>query len=292
MASPPYAELHAHSAFSFLDGASAPDEMAARAAELGYTALALTDHDGLCGSLEFAHAARAAGVRPITGAEVTLRGGAHLTLLAEDARGYANLCRLLTLAHADTRPPPDRRPLPPALDRSALAAHAQGLVCLTGCAREGLVPRLVAGGRRREAEEAVRDLVRDLGAGNVFVEIQHPRSRGDRRLARDLAGLAESAGVPCVATGDPHAHSSERTLVQDAFVAIRHRLTLDGSEAQRRGNRCAVLRPPDEMAALFADHPEAVDGAVRLADRLRFDLTRDLGYRFPDFAGSHPGETA
>ena len=292
MASPPYVELHAHSAFSFLDGASAPDEMAARAAELGYTALAITDHDGLCGSLEFAHAARAAGVRPITGAEVTLRGGAHLTLLAEDARGYANLCRLLTLAHADTRPPPDRRPLPPALDRSALADHAEGLVCLTGCAREGLVPRLVAGGRRREAEEAVRDLVRDLGAGNVFVEIQHPRSRGDRRLARDLARLAASAGVPCVATGDPHAHSPERALVQDAFVAIRHRLTLDGSEAERRGNRDAVLRSPAEMAALFADHPEAVAQTTRLADRLRFDLTRDLGYRFPDFAGSHPGETA
>ena len=292
MASPPYTELHAHSAFSFLDGASAPDEMAARAAELGYTALAITDHDGLCGSLEFAHAARAAGVRPITGAEVTLRGGAHLTLLAEDARGYANLCRLLTLAHADTRPPPDRRALPPALDRSALAAHADGLVCLTGCAREGLVPRLVAGGRRREAEEAVRDLVRDLGADNVFVEIQHPRSRGDRRLARDLARLAESAGVPCVATGDPHAHSPGRALVQDAFVAIRHRLTLDGSEAERRGNRDAVLRSPEEMAALFADHPEAVAQTTHLADRLRFDLTRDLGYRFPDFAGSHPGETA
>ncbi len=113
MGTVPYVELHAHSAFSFLDGASAPEEMAERAAELGHTALALTDHDGLCGSLAFAHAARAAGVRPITGAELTLRDGAHLTLLAADAAGYANLCRLITLAHADTRPPPDRRALPP-----------------------------------------------------------------------------------------------------------------------------------------------------------------------------------
>ena len=92
----PYVELHAHSAFSFLDGASAPEEMAERAAELGHPALALTDHDGLCGSLAFAHAARAAGVRPITGAELTLPDGAHLTLLAADAAGYANLCRLIT----------------------------------------------------------------------------------------------------------------------------------------------------------------------------------------------------
>ena len=119
MGTGPYVELHAHSAFSFLDGASAPEEMAERAAELGHSALALTDHDGLCGSLAFAHAARAAGV-------LTLRDGAHLTLLAADAAGYANLCRLITLAHADTRPPPDRRALPPALDRAALAKHARG----------------------------------------------------------------------------------------------------------------------------------------------------------------------
>src|SRR5215813_15378488 len=98
-----YVELHAHSAYSFLDGASLPVELAARAAELGYEALALTDHDGVCGSLEFAYAAKAFGVRPITGAEVTLEGGSHVTLLVENAAGYSNLCRLLTAAHAHTR---------------------------------------------------------------------------------------------------------------------------------------------------------------------------------------------
>src|SRR5216117_366791 len=100
----PYVELHAHSSYSFLDGASLPEELAVRAAELGYEALALTDHDGLYGSLEFAHAAKEFGVRPITGAEVTLAGGAHVTLLVESRRGYANLCRLITAAHAETRP--------------------------------------------------------------------------------------------------------------------------------------------------------------------------------------------
>ncbi|WP_217915669.1 DNA polymerase III subunit alpha [Miltoncostaea marina] len=292
MARTPYVELHAHSAFSFLDGASAPEEMAEAAARMDHAALALTDHDGLCGSLAFAHAARACGVRPITGAELTLRDGSHLTLLAADARGYANLCRLVTIAHRDTRPPPDRRPLPPALDRDALGPHAAGLVCLTGCARHGLVPRLVAAGERRAALQAVRDLARDFGPGNVHVEIQRTMTRGDRRLARDLVRLAEAAGVPAVATGDPHAHAPERALLQDAFVAIRHRLTLDGSEEHRRGNRQAVLRPPAETAARFADHPEAVAQSVRIAERLEFDLTRDLGYRFPDFTGSHPGQTA
>src|SRR2546425_5312234 len=94
-----YVELHCHSSYSFLDGASQPEELAVRAAELGYEALALTDHDGVCGSLEFAHAAKAFGVRPITGAELTLEGGAHVTLLVESPGGYANLCRLITVAH-------------------------------------------------------------------------------------------------------------------------------------------------------------------------------------------------
>src|SRR5438128_4097910 len=99
-----YVELHCHSAYSFLDGASLPEELAVRAAELGHDALALTDHDGVYGSLEFAHAANAFGVRPITGAEVTLAGGAHVTLLCEDGRGYANVCRRLTAAPAGTTP--------------------------------------------------------------------------------------------------------------------------------------------------------------------------------------------
>src|SRR5213593_2394794 len=115
-----YVELHCHSAYSFLDGASHPEELAVRAAELDYGALALTDHDGVYGSLEFAHAAKALGVRPITGAEVTLAGGAHVTLLVESQAGYANLCRLLTLAHAETRPPPSRELQPPRLDQAAL----------------------------------------------------------------------------------------------------------------------------------------------------------------------------
>ena len=100
----PYVELHAHSSYSFLDGASLPEELAVSAAELGYPALALTDHDGVYGSLEFAHEAKHFGVRPITGAELTLADRSHVTLLVETAKGYANLCRLLTGAHAHTRP--------------------------------------------------------------------------------------------------------------------------------------------------------------------------------------------
>jgi error-prone DNA polymerase len=287
-----YVELHAHSAFSFLDGASAPEEMAEAAAALGHEALALTDHDGLCGSLAFAHAAREAGVRPITGCEVTLADGSHITLLVETARGYANLCRLLTIAHARTRDSRDRRPLPPALPPPALREHADGLICLTGCARDGLVPRLVRAGRTAEARAWVRRLVEWFGPGDVLVELQRPLVRGDRALARALRDLAAAEGLPVVATGDVHAHHPRRAYLQDALVASRHRRTLDGSEEVRRGNRAAVLREPARMAEAFADVPEAVAATEAVADRCRFDLTRDLGYRFPDFVAGHPGESA
>src|SRR5438105_1407482 len=165
-----YVELHAHSAYSFLDGASQPEELAARAAELGYPALALTDHDGVYGSLEFAHAAKAFGVRPVTGAEVTLQGGAHVTLLVESSRGYANLCRLLTAAHASTRPDPEREPLPPRLPQSRLEEHAEGLVCLSGCARHGLAV---------SDPNAAARLAQAFGPKHFYVELQRPYERGD-----------------------------------------------------------------------------------------------------------------
>src|SRR5436190_20616712 len=108
-----YVELHCHSAYSFLDGASAPEELARRAAELGFPALALTDHDGVWGAMEFAQACKSFGVRPIVGAELTV-DDFHLTILVESQEGWRNLCRLVTRAHRDTRPAPDREALPPA----------------------------------------------------------------------------------------------------------------------------------------------------------------------------------
>ena len=303
MPSPPYVELHAHSAFSFLDGASLPDEMAEAAAALGHGALAITDHDTLSGSMEFAHAATAAGIRPITGAEVSLApsprregspasGVFHITLLVASARGYANLCRLITIAHAHTRSTRDRRAGDPLLPFAALQTHHEGLVCLSGCARRGLVPQLLAQGRQADAEDALRRLMGIFGTGNTWVEIQRPATRGAKALARALEALADHVGAPVVATGDVHAHHPRRAFLQDALVAVRHRLTLDASEAERRGNRQSVLRTPDDMAVRFADHPDAVRGSVLLAERLEFDLTRDLGYRFPDFVAGHPGESA
>ena len=277
-----YVELHCHSAYSFLDGASQPEELAVRAAELGYEALALTDHDGLYGSLEFAHVAKDFGVRPITGAEVSLDSGAHLTLLVESRQGYANLCRLLTAAHAGTRRPgrEDREPLPPAVSLEQVAALSEGLVCLSGCARRGLGVR--------DPNAAAR-FAQAFGRERFYVELQRPFERGDARRNGLLRDLAEHLRVETVATGDVHAHHPRRTLLQDVLVAIRCRTSLDGCEPERRGNRESFLRSPEEMLERFAFDPAAADRSAHVAERLEFDLTEELGYRYPDFSdGEEP----
>ena len=280
-----YVELHCHSAYSFLDGASAPAELAPAAAERGYSALALTDHDGLWGAMEHAHACKALGVRPITGAEITVAqegGGAfHLTLLVEDANGYRNLSRLITEAHRGTRPRPDREPLPPTVPVVELERRADGLVCLSGCAREGALAGRWARDDRRGADALGRRLIAAYGRERFLVELQRPLWRRDRARNRWLAALAERLGVGCVATGDVHAHAAGRAPLQDALVAVRLGATLEETEPERRGNAASVMAPPAEIATRFRDHPEAVAESGRLAERLRFDLTSDLGYRYP-----------
>src|SRR5690349_21289385 len=137
MGSQAYVELHCHSAFSFLDGASLPDELVPTALELGHRAMALTDHNTVSGSMEFAVSARALGLRPIHGAEIDLADGRHLILLVEDAGGWSNLCRILTRAHAHTREKPGP-PSQPWVSLETVLEHAGGLVCLSGCALRGI----------------------------------------------------------------------------------------------------------------------------------------------------------
>jgi error-prone DNA polymerase len=281
----PYVELHCHSAFSFLDGASTPVELAAAAAGLGYGALALTDHDGLWGSMEFAHACEGLGLRPITGAELTVAlpkaGDAHLTLLVESTRGYRNLCRLLTEAHSGTREGPQRVAGQPRVSLERVTELAEGLVCLSGCAGEGAVAGSWERGQPAGAEELARGLQGTFGRDRFRVELQRPYWRRDKARNRWLAGLAERLRVPAVATGNVHSHGRSRSSLQDALVAVRLGTTLEGSEAARRGNSSSAMASPQAMAARFAEHPEAVAETVRLAERLRFDLTRELGYRYP-----------
>jgi error-prone DNA polymerase len=264
-----YVELHCHSAFSFLDGASLPDELVPTALELGYEALALTDHNSVSGSMEFAVAARALGLRPIHGAEVDLDDGRHLTLLVQDARGWSNLCQILTRAQAHTR---ERRgpPSPPSVPLTEVLDHAEGLVCLSGCALRGV-----------QDEPTLSRLRESFGPQRLRIELQRPFLCDDRARNRRLEALARRLGVPSVATGNVHAHARSRAPLQDALVAVRLHTTLDASEPERRGNFSHVLASPAAMAARFPEHPAAVAEAERLADSLRFDLSSDLGYRYP-----------
>jgi error-prone DNA polymerase len=283
----PYVELHCHSAYSFLDGVSLPEELAQRAGELGYTALALTDHNTVSGSMELAQAAADHGVRAIHGAEIDLiadPAGAgsgsvetrHITLLVRDGRGWSNLCRILTLAHEHTRDGSHRRErAEPAVSLQAVLDHAEGLVCLTGCAGQSVI------GQGAHDEGTARRLLDAFGPEGLYVELQRPYARHDRARNRAFAALARRLGVRCVATGDVHAHMRARAELQDALVALRHRTTLDASEPLRRGNHSHVMCAPQAMVSRFCDHPEAVRETLRLAEQLTFDLTKDLGYRYP-----------
>src|SRR5450759_5344963 len=181
-ATPPYVELHCHSAYSFGDGSSLPEELIERAAELGYTALALTDHDSVSGAMELAMCALDSPVRGIFGAEVTIDhpdSWRHVTLLVRDRGGWRNLCRLLTLAHVHTRDRTDRRAIDPIVPLEDLLQNAEGLVCLTGCAEHGV-----------HDERICRRLLDAFGPDRLRVELQRPYMQGDRARDRMLHRLA------------------------------------------------------------------------------------------------------
>ncbi|MCC6380861.1 MAG: error-prone DNA polymerase [Dehalococcoidia bacterium] len=283
-----YAELHAHSCWSLREGASSTDEMVQRAATLGYAALALTDHDNLYGAMEFARAAHEAGLKPITGCELTVveeasqaagqaeSNASHLTVLAESVAGYRNLCRLLSRAHHTYGKDAPR------VEKEWLFAQGEGLIVLSGC-RDGEIGRLLAAGQRQQAAQVATDYRDRLGAGQFFVELQHHDVYGDRQRLADLAGLGAQVGVPLVATNNAHYHVRSRHRLNDVLVAVRHRLTLDSSHEVRRPNSEFFLKRPEELAGRFGRYPEALANTLAIAERCRFDLTRDLPYRLPDY---------
>ena len=271
-----YAELHCHTNYSFQEGASSTGDLLVRAEELGYPALAITDHDNLCGAMEFAQVAADLRVQAIIGAEITLKGSSHLTLLAETQKGYGNLSRLISQAHFDG----DRRD--PRLDPRHLPGHAEGLVLLTGC-RGGQLPGLLHEGRFKEAEALLRSYLDWFGSDNVFVELQQNLVYGDTVRNRRLIDLAGSLGVGVVATNNVHYHVPERHRLQDALVAIRHNKTLEETHRERRPNGQFYLKTASQMTELFDGCSEAIENTVRIAERCQFDLTKHLGYRFPDY---------
>jgi error-prone DNA polymerase len=266
---PDYVELRCRSAFSFLQGASNPEDLATRAGELGHAALALADRGGLYGAPRFHAAARSAGVRPISGAEVAVEGGPALLLLVPSPRGWRALSRLLTLGHAG-RPKGEC-----AVTWEELEEHAADLVALVR-GDEALAP-------------AALDRARAILPDRLWLDVsRHPERRAAAAERRAVA-LAEAAGVPVVATGDVRfARPAGRRLL-DAFTCLREKTTLDRAGRLLAPNAARCLRRPGEVAARFADRPEWLRASRAIAERCAFTLDH-LGYRFPDFPVP-PGET-
>ncbi len=272
-----YAELHAHSCYSLLDGASFPAELIEEAVELGLPALALTDHDNLHAALDFANLANTAGIQPITGAEITLDDDSHLTLLVESTAGYRNLSRLITAAHYVSERGVPRLPV------EKLAEHTDGLILLTGC-RQGRLSQLVDAGDREAARQLLRRYQEWFGPENVYVELQRNLVRGDARRVALLVKLADELGADYVATGNVHYHRPERAPLQDVMVAIRHRTTLDGASHLRRINHEWALADAKAMQKRFRRYPQAITNTLIIAERCQgFNLARNLEYRFPDY---------
>ncbi len=289
-----YVELHCHSAFSFREGASTPLELVLQARLFGYKALALTDHDGLAGAMEFAQTANEWELKSIIGAEITLqpsrehtasregrlpdgvRNNSHLTLIASTQRGYANLSRLLSEALlSSSRDAPSLAP-------EALEGRTEGLIALSGCA-QGEVPRRTAQYDFKGAQRMAGRYIELFESESFFIELQNNLVHGDTRRNQGLIELARALGLGVVATNNVHYHVRERHRLQDVLVAVRHKTTLDASERVRRRNAEFYLKSPEQMAALFAELPEALRNTVAIADRCTFDLRKDLTYVFPDF---------
>ncbi|MGC7304729.1 PHP domain-containing protein, partial [Mycobacteroides abscessus subsp. massiliense] len=273
----PYAELHAHSAFSFLDGASLPEEMAQEAARLGLKALAITDHNGFYGVVRFAEAAKELGLPTVFGAELSLGGqgnteeSVHLLVLARGQEGYRRLSRQMSAAHLSGGTPKDRKGKP-RFDLDVLTEAAGGhWHILTGC-RKGQVRRALASGGPAAAERALADLVDRFGADRVSIELsRHGHPDEDERNAH-LAALASRFGVGVIATTAAHFATPQRRRLAMAMAAVRARKSLDDVAGWLDPVGGAHLRSGDEMARLFSHCPEVVTAAAELGEACAFDL--------------------
>ncbi|HEX6909254.1 MAG TPA: PHP domain-containing protein, partial [Longimicrobium sp.] len=256
-----YVELHCHSSFSLGDGATTPEALAARAAELGYTHLALTDHDDLGGAVRFSRACAESGMSPLLGAEVTLADRSHLTLVVENLTGWRNLCGLLSQARMES---PRGEP---GIAFDALAARAEGIVALSGCPN-GRLARLL-GQERHQAARAWAGRLRDVFGDRLYLELWDHRTHQEASLCADLLDLAREMEVPWTVTHDVHYADASGRAVHDLLTCIRRETTLQ--EAHRRGwlrpSAEWCLQPPAEMARRWRSAPEGIRRTREIAER-------------------------
>jgi error-prone DNA polymerase len=257
-----YAELHCHSSFSFLDGASNPEELVFQAKQIGLRALALTDHDDLGGIVRFAHMASELELAAIVGCELTMEDDSHLTVLVENLVGYKNLCHLLTQARAVGNRGSPRVCYENLFDR------ATGLLVLSGCLR-GQVASCLA---RDDVVAATRAAhrFRDVFAERFYLEVWNHHINQEGVIAKHLLQIADSQAIPWVVTNNVHYSRPEKRIIHDVLTCVRHEVSLATAGRRLRPNASWYLKSPDEMAFLWRNYPQGIKNTLTVAERCQF----------------------
>ncbi len=277
----PFVEFHAQSAFSFLEASSHPEELAQVAFEKGLPAIALLDSNGIYGAARLHFAAQKYGMKAHIGAELSIDdepriASPALPLIAATQSGYQNLCQLITTTKL--RAPKNA---PTAATFTELSAHAEGLICLTGDERGMLAAALRAGGMEG-GRNVLQQLVSIFSPSNVYVELQRHFDFAEDKRNIAAVTLAREFALPLLATnGVRYARSPDRQLL-DVLLCVKHKRTLHNAGQLLSRNSERYIKSAQEMAALFADLPEAIENSAALSSRIRFAL-QDLGYEFPSY---------
>jgi error-prone DNA polymerase len=283
-----YVELHARSAFSFLEGAALPEELAQKSADAQMPAIALLDRDGVYGSARMHLAAKGAGIKAHVGAEVTLANSlikgiardVRYPLLVETQAGYQNLCRLITLYKSREKKKGEGFSTP-----DEIRVHSGGLICLTG-GDEGPLAAALQHDGVEGARSEIEKLVSIFGPNNVYVELQRHFDREEEYRNRVALDISEKLKLPILATNGVCYARPEQRAIADVFTCLRYKRRLDTAGRLLHRNSERFLRTPAEMERLFYDLPDAIQNTAELSNRLQFTL-ENLGYE-RDMANSRP----
>ena len=271
-----FVHLHVHSEYSILDGACRIPDLVARAAELEMPAVSLTDHGSMAGAVQLFKAAKGTGVKPVVGCEVYVaddrraqqKGYAHLTLLAADNDGYANLIKLSSLGYLEGYY------YKPRVDWELLERHAGGVIALSGCL-SGRVCKALEEGRTSDASAELDRLVQVFGRDNVYVELQNAHLDVQERILPQLVELAAAAGLPTVATGDVHYLRHEDARAHEALLCIQSGDSLKNPNHWKFETDHFYFKAPGEMAEDFPGHADALRRTLEVAGRCNVEIALD-----------------